>query len=301
MEIIRELEGTRRGLYTGAIGWIDAPQAGAALGELCLSVAIRTLALRAPGADGSRVGEMGVGAGIVHDSVAADEYAECLLKARFLTTLPSPFDLFETMRIEDGCCALAPSHAARMARSAAALGMPFDAAAFAAQVDAACAANTAGVFRLRIALHADGVFTAQVAPLPALSQEVVHLLLDDAPLSPHALFAHKTTMRARYNAGWQAAEAQGGFDTLFFNDAGQLLEGGRSSVFAKLDGKWWTPPLSLGILPGVMRAAVLAQPERYLDAPAAERPLTRHDVLRAEALCITNALRGVLRARLVAS
>jgi para-aminobenzoate synthetase / 4-amino-4-deoxychorismate lyase len=89
MELIADLESTPRGLYTGSIGWIDAPgpaRPQAACGDFCLSVAIRTLTLGAAVA-GVRPGRMGVGAGIVIDSTAADEFAECALKARFLTGL----------------------------------------------------------------------------------------------------------------------------------------------------------------------------------------------------------------------
>ena len=42
MQIIRELESEPRGLYTGALGWLDAS------GGFCLSVPIRTLALAPP-------------------------------------------------------------------------------------------------------------------------------------------------------------------------------------------------------------------------------------------------------------
>ncbi|AYH44008.1 aminodeoxychorismate synthase component I [Azoarcus sp. DN11] len=89
MQLIGELEGTPRGLYTGSIGWIDAPgsgRSGAACGDFCLSVAIRTLTLDAAHGKLQR-GRMGVGAGIVIDSTAAEEFEECALKARFLTGL----------------------------------------------------------------------------------------------------------------------------------------------------------------------------------------------------------------------
>src|SRR5450830_2041796 len=79
MEIIAELESAPRGLYTGAIGWFDPAPPDRSFGDFCLNVPIRTLALQPP-AHGVRRGEMGVGAGIVHDSVAADEFAECRLK-----------------------------------------------------------------------------------------------------------------------------------------------------------------------------------------------------------------------------
>jgi para-aminobenzoate synthetase/4-amino-4-deoxychorismate lyase len=89
MQLIAELESTPRGLYTGSIGWIDAPGPEcpqAACGDFCLSVAIRTLTLT-PAGCGLHRGRMGVGAGIVIDSTAAEEFEECVLKARFLTGL----------------------------------------------------------------------------------------------------------------------------------------------------------------------------------------------------------------------
>jgi para-aminobenzoate synthetase / 4-amino-4-deoxychorismate lyase len=63
----------------------------------------------------------------------------------------------------------------------------------------------------------------------------------------------------------------------------------------KLTGRWWTPPLSSGVLPGVMRAVLLEDAE----LGAQERVLTRADVLNAEALLVCNALRGAVPARLV--
>jgi para-aminobenzoate synthetase / 4-amino-4-deoxychorismate lyase len=87
MQIIREIEPDARGIYTGAIGWFDAPGKDRSVGDFCMSVPIRTLMLQAPDEHGMRKGEMGVGAGIVHDSDPAEEYAECKLKANFLTGL----------------------------------------------------------------------------------------------------------------------------------------------------------------------------------------------------------------------
>ena len=109
------------------------------------------------------------------------------------------------------------------------------------------------------------------------------------------LAGHKTTLRAAYDAGVRAAEAASAFDTLFFDAAGQLVEGGRSSVFVRIGGRWLTPPLQAGALPGVQRAQLLA------DAAwaAAERRITRAELQSAEAIVVCNALRGVLPARLV--
>jgi para-aminobenzoate synthetase / 4-amino-4-deoxychorismate lyase len=306
MQLIETLESTPRGLYTGAIGWLDAGGVSAAYdawGDFCLSVAIRTLTLDAP-ANGTRVrhGSMGVGAGIVLDSVAADEYAECQLKARFLTDADPGFELFETMYAtrEAGVRHLA-RHLGRLATSAAWFGFRFDEAALHAHIDAQCVSLPAATpHRVRLALGKNGAVQIVAAPLTSLQDgEVGVLLAPDHGFAPteagDALLHHKTTRRADYDRGWRSAEALGAFDTLFFNERGELTEGGRSNVFVKLAGHWWTPPLSSGVLPGVMRGVLLEDAE----LGAAERVLTREDVLNAEALLVCNALRGALLARVV--
>ncbi|MBE0629705.1 MAG: aminotransferase class IV, partial [Burkholderia vietnamiensis] len=110
--------------------------------------------------------------------------------------------------------------------------------------------------------------------------------------SDDALLLHKTTHRAEYDRAWQAAEALGGFDMLFVNERGEVTEGGRSNLFVKLDGRWVTPPLASGVLPGVMRGVLLDDPA----FDALERIVTRDDLARADALLLTNALRGALDA-----
>ena len=301
MEIIDALEPEPRGLYTGAIGWIDAPTDDRAMGDACFSVAIRTLVLGAPGTDGLRRGELGIGSGIVHDSVADEEYAECQLKARFVTALDPGLSLFETMRATRDGVPLLDWHLARLQRSATAFGFPVDRAALADHVARVCASlEGEGAYRMRLSLAPDGVATVSAAPLPPLHatwDAPVRLLV--APQSreaTHSLPSHKTTLRAGYDAAWQTAEREGAFDAVFFNADGTLAEGGRSTVLVKLDGAWWTPPLSAGVLHGVMRAVLLEDATPWLDGPLRERSLTRADVARAEAIAVCNALRGVMPA-----
>jgi para-aminobenzoate synthetase / 4-amino-4-deoxychorismate lyase len=292
MEIIRELEPDRRGLYTGAIGWFE-PTRGRQVGDFCLSVPIRTLSLQAE-QDGVRRGEMGVGAGIVYDSDASEEFAECALKARFLTGLDNDFELFETMYAtrEDGMRHRA-RHLARLAGSAAYFGYPWDAAAANAYLDAARAMLPAGQpCRLRLALAPSGAFSVQHAPLAPLAEPVRVLLAPDATSASNLFLRHKSSVRTRYDAAWREAEAQGAFDTLFFNERGELTEGGRSSVFVKLDGEWLTPPLASGLLPGVMRGVMLEDPAWQ----AQERVITRAMFEQAQEIVLCNALRGPIRA-----
>jgi para-aminobenzoate synthetase/4-amino-4-deoxychorismate lyase len=296
MEIIAELEAAPRGIYTGAIGWFAPVAEG--VGEFCLSVPIRTLALSAPDAAlGLRHGEMGVGAGIVHDSDAQAEYAECSLKARFLTGLKNEFDIFETMyaTAADGIRHRA-RHLARLAASARYFGFPWDEGAAHAYLDAACAMLDPAqpAYRLKLSLQPSGAFSVQHAVLAPLAQlPVGALLAPDATGADDLFLRHKTSIRQRYDAAWQDADAQGAFDTLFFNERGELTEGGRSNVFVKLDGRWHTPPLSSGLLPGVMRGVLLEQWD------ASETVITRGMLLAAQEIVLCNALRGAMPARLV--
>ncbi|SIT42713.1 Aminodeoxychorismate synthase, component I [Paraburkholderia ribeironis] len=330
MQLIDQLESTPRGLYTGAIGWLDAPSptthagtedrraedaAGASqiaaaapiqpsdCGDFCLCVAIRTLTLKRSAQTGALQGKMGVGAGIVLDSVAADEYAECQLKARFLTAAEPGFELFETMYAtrEDGVRHLS-RHLQRLLSSAATLGFRIDEASIREQLAAKCASLPAQTpHRLRLALGMSGAVQLTAAVLTPLAESPVGVLLGPEQdfAAMHAsdpLLRHKTTRRADFDRGWREAETKGAFDTLFFNERGELTEGGRSNVFVKLAGRWWTPPLASGVLPGVMRSVLL---EDTSGLQAAEKVLTQTDVLNAEALLVCNALRGALPARIV--
>ncbi len=292
MEIIRELEPAARGVYTGAIGWFDPPAPGEAIGDFCLSVPIRTLSLQPPD-DGVRRGEMGVGAGIVFDSDAVEEYAECQLKARFLTGLSNDFELFETMlATRDGSCRYVALHLARMQSSARYFGFAFDEASARKAIDGACAALGDGAWRLRLAIKQDGQFVVQTGALEPMHEPVRVLLSIETMRSDELFLRHKTSVRTQYDAAWRAAQSEGAFDALFFNERGELTEGGRSNVFVKLDGRWCTPPLACGVLPGIMRGVILA--DSAWDA--CERVITREMLAQAEDLMLCNSLRGAMRA-----
>ncbi len=299
MKLIADLETMPRGLYTGAIGWIQRPAAGAkqACPDLCLSVAIRTITLGAQTPQGLRPLQLGVGGGIVLDSVAADEFEETRWKARFLTAFDPGLELFETMRVEaDGRIVLLDRHRARIAASAAAFGFEFDDDAFDAALAQARAQRAADrPSRLRLALRSGGAFSYRCEPLSALTRGPVSLRIEPQPLRRSPLAGYKTSDRAAYDAGIRTAESVGAFDSLFFGEAGELIEGGRSNVLLRIAGRWYTPPLEDGALPGVMRAALLDDPAWSLQV----RRLSQADLAHASEIAVCNALRGVLPARLL--
>jgi para-aminobenzoate synthetase / 4-amino-4-deoxychorismate lyase len=244
----------------------------------------------------------------VLDSVAADEYEEMRLKARFLTGADPGIELFETMYATraQGVRHL-ERHLVRLASSAAWFGFPCDVDGLRVRLAQACAewaaspeSDADAPHRVRVALAKSGEFTLTSAPLAPLAHDTVGVMFASehgfAPVaSADALLLRKSTRRAEFDRAWREAETQGAFDMLFFNERGELTEGGRSNVFVKLGGQWWTPPLASGVLPGVMRG-VLLDDETF---GAQERVLTRADVLEAEALLLTNALRGAVPAKLM--
>ncbi|WP_127207828.1 bifunctional chorismate-binding protein/class IV aminotransferase [Neisseria meningitidis] len=295
MQIIESLEAEARGLYTGSIGYLN-PCSGGLGFEGTFNVVIRTLSLT-PLSDGIYQGVYGVGSGIVIDSDPAAEYRECGWKARFLNELRPDFGIFETLRVENGRCALLDRHLCRLKTSAQALNLPLPDGCE-NQIKQYIARLPDGAFRIKALLASDGI---------SLSRAVLNRLTDkqrviiSPPIRPAqtSLRRFKPPCRTVFDQAWQTAETQGAFDSLFFNSDGILLEGGRSNVFVKYQGQWLTPSLDLDILNGIMRQAVLDEPQKYLQTnQVIETHITQKTLQEAEEIRLSNALRGVFAAAL---
>ena len=277
MEAIAALEAGGRGAYTGSMGWI-APD-----GDAAFNVAIRTLTMRR----GANEAAMGLGAGIVADSRAADEWRECLAKGAFVTAGQPPFDLLETMRFDpsDGIVDL-DRHMARLEASAKALG-------FALNRHDARNSLHAATFRwrtpraVRLRLSRSGEVAIAVGPPPTTPEGPATVAIRPHPLSPSDFrLAHKTSDREF----WAAARDGTVFETLFVDAAGFVTEGSFTQVFAGAADRLVTPPLARGLLPGVLRARLLAE------GRAREGDLEVEDL--EAGFWIGNSLRGLIRARL---
>ncbi|MEJ8279641.1 chorismate-binding protein [Pseudonocardia spirodelae] len=297
-EVIAECEDGPRGLFTGAVGGVS-PLAGAAL-----DVAIRTLDLGPPGADGSRTGRLGVGGGVTVDSDPAEEFDECLTKAApVLAALGGPAPpswwhgtrpadrsagLFETLACVDGRPARVGEHAARLRRSYLAV----TGRALAAPVEAEVGAATAGLrghHRVRVEAAPDdpGRVVVRAAGWPGPE------VLDDqdgvvtAVRRSTAGEAHKFADRRWLDEHEAAA---GTATPLLCDPAGRLLESTRSALALVHRGRLWVPPLDGRILPGTGRRAVLD-----LLGPGAVRiaPVPLAALADADGMFLVNALRGI--------
>jgi para-aminobenzoate synthetase / 4-amino-4-deoxychorismate lyase len=297
MEIIQELENTPRGYYCGALGWLDPN------GDFAFSVPIRTLTLEGNAGTPQTKFTLGIGAGITIDSDPKLEWQECQTKSAFVTEMPSQLGLFETIRVEDKKPLRLAAHLERLQHSASVLRIPFVAARVIKAAEQACLAIPSLLpHRLRIDLLSDGSVTAVTHALEPIANEVTIFwasrVLPDANQaimqSSNLLLAHKVNQRTLYDLAWKNAVALGGFDAVFVNEAGLITEGGRSSIFiqAKGSNQWLTPPLSAGVLPGVMRQSLLDDPQWN----AHQAMLTVADLVDADRILVCNALRGALPA-----
>ncbi len=246
MEILRQLESSPRGTYCGAIGHF-APPNGKNDGDARFNVAIRTLTIS------GNAGTLGIGGGVVQDSQEASEYAECLLKARFFEAARRPLELIETLQWRDGFVRL-ERHLARLTASAGVFGLAFDGnQARKALADAV--AGRAGALRVRLALDEAGLFQSAAAPLAENPPHWTYGISSQRLDSADPLLRHKTSWRDLYDAGHD------GDEIVFLNERGEVAEGARSNIFVRREGKWLTPPLSAGLLPGILRAELLESGE----------------------------------------
>jgi len=283
MKIIKKLEKEPRNIYTGAIGYI-APDENA-----CFNVAIRTIMLS------SGKGEMGIGGGIVYDSSAKKEYAEALLKAKFLISAGDKFSLIESMLwSEETGYYLLNLHLRRLKASCGYFSINPDFGMFKKELAALGRKLKASGerFKIRALFDSNGSFKIEKSFLPALKQPV-KIRISRVAIDPRDNFLyHKTTRRALYDKEYCAAQTAGFFETIFFNKCGELTEGCISNVFILKKDTLYTPPVKCGLLPGVLRAHLLRK------GRARERVLRRGDLNKAEKIYIGNSVRGLVEAKL---
>jgi para-aminobenzoate synthetase/4-amino-4-deoxychorismate lyase len=137
---------------------------------------------------------------------------------------------------------------------------------------------------VRLLLSRSGAFAIELRPLAPPPETPVEAVLVPRPVDRDDFrLRHKTSDRAFYDSARQ------GFETVFESD-GQLTEGSFTNLFVERGGVLLTPPLSVGLLPGILRAELIES------GRAVEAPLTRADLNHG--FFVGNALRGLIPATL---
>lgn len=211
------------------------------------------------------------------------------MQIRIPEPLPPGLSVIETMRAEpDGRILLWPLHLQRLRRDCAAVGFPLDEAAVAASL---AHLPKGQPLRVRLAVDATGQVGLQQAHLPPNPDLWQIALSPVRAASDDPWLRIKTTHRPTYEAARDVL-SQNCQEAILLNERGEVCEGTITNVFVERDGILLTPPLECGVLPGVLRASLLAQ------GRAVEGRLTPDD-LRGNKVFCGNALRGLIPARLV--
>jgi para-aminobenzoate synthetase/4-amino-4-deoxychorismate lyase len=280
MHWIRALEDAPRGVYCGAVGVL---QPG---GAATFNVAIRTVEVRGGEA------RCGIGSGITADAGAEAEWQEWQHKRAFLERAREPFELLQTMRLEQGVFPAADLHLDRLDAAARHFRYPFLRAAAQEVLRQLAAEHGSGLWRVRLRVDASGGVRGEAFAL-APDEPPLRVGLADAPVdAPPEFLRFKTTRRNHYERF--APREPGVFDTLLWNAQGEVTEFTRGNVIAELpDGRLVTPPLRCGLLDGVGRALALARGD------VTEAVLRVEELPRLKSLRFVNALRGELRTILI--
>lgn len=266
MQIIDSLERGPRGVYCGAIGFLQP-------GHVTFSVPIRILQRTRD----ETAYRYRVGSGIVWDSDIQEEWLETQTKTAFLQ---GDFQILETIRIHDGALLYGPEHFTRMEQSAKSLGFVYQQPSLThlPQADAI----------LRLLLSRDGTLTTETHPYDEIKSTRIQIATTRTT-SFDPMLLHKTTFRPWYTATLEKIRQGILFDEIFVNEHGALTEGARSNLFVQLKGVLYTPPLACGLLNGILRQKMLDE------GTCVERNLFIDDLQSAERIFCGNSVRGLIK------
>ena len=278
MAAIGQLERAPRGVYCGALGIIRPG------GNAQFSIGIRTAVIDTL----QGMVECGLGSGVVSDSTPDGEYDEWQAKRIIFDQANPAYQLLETLRLHQGRYWLLHGHLERIEQSAIMLGFKFDKTRIEEALSSAAQQQRDGRVRLLLGPHGD--VRVEVYPINLLSQLPAVALAASAVQSSNPWLRHKTTRREIYAA--LIVDKPGIYDTLLYNERGELTEFTRGNLVIELDGHRVTPPLTCGILPGVFRKMLIARKR------VKERVVRKDELARAKGIWFVNSVRGFVPVRL---
>lgn len=283
MRTIADLEQEPRGVYCGAVGFIPP---GDGFDGASFNVAIRTVEID----EAEGVARYGVGGAVTWDSTLEGEFDEAVTKSEVLRFDVSTMQLIESVRW-DGEWLWLDDHISNLDASAAYWGFDIDCDAVAELLEETARTFTEPTI-VRVVVNQDGsVFVgADAAPLrwrsgPGPVGEPVSLALDTEPIddrSPRVF--HKTSDRRSFT--FRAQRHPGCEDVVMVNRAGNVTESGVANVAFLIDGRWLTPPVSDGLVAGVMRGRLVE------DGVLEVRSISIADALNANAVALVSVVHG---------
>lgn len=268
MQLIAELEPEARGVYCGAIGVITPREA-------IFNVGIRTILLDKQ----NNEAVYGIGGGITWDSTAEGEYLEAIDKARILSESPVPEALVETILLEEGDYFLLEQHLSRLQDSAKYFQFCYHETEIRDKLQRIAISYAIQQYKVRLLLKRDGEICTEIYPFSP-ERKSIHatfssILVDSA----NRFLYHKTTERNVFPL------LKKGYEYLLRNERGEVTEFVQGNVAVCLEGIWYTPPLSCGLLAGTYRAKLLAEGKLQ------EKTLYAQDINNATEIALINSVR----------
>jgi len=205
--------------------------------------------------------------------------------------------VYTTLKVAAGRPVFFAEHHARLSADARAVGLqPPDREELRARVEQCLSRNAVAAAALKIVLFQDAGRTSELialrgpSPLEAARVRGCRLKTVAGPAGSPATLCHKTTSYLPHLLARQEAQAAGCDDALWLDGGGRILETAGANIFVvDRSGSVLTPPVSLGLLPGVVRSTILR------DCPEAREAVVDLAALaEASEVFITNSLIGVL-------
>lgn len=312
MEIIDELERSKRGPYTGSLGFIGFD------GDMDLNIIIRSILIK------ENTAYIGVGGGITCESEPEAEYKETLAKAKLLFSalnhhVPALSDLHfgkgilppeidkgrgTVLQVDDGISfglsffetillrkqpIFLEAHLKRLNASLRAFDIP-------TYIPASLITDIVSTWKLenmalKIMVSRENILIS-IRPLtytPEYYERGAKIKLSDLIRSSRSkLVPHKSANYGELILALREAHKEGLDDVLFCNEEGHLCESAICNLFLIKDGQLFTPHLDCGLLPGILRAYVI---EHF---PVQEAKLTPLDLQHSDGAFLTNSLVGII-------
>lgn len=283
MEIIKDLEDSPRGIYTGSIGFITPEK------RAQFSVPIRTISI-----DKSRhTAQYGVGGGIVWDSKASDEYNECLVKSEVLYRKQIPFELFESLLWEKTTgFYLLKEHLERLTESATYFDFPLNRIQALQTLETSVENYLDNAAKIRLVLQKNGEISAQASSLSDVKSENLNITLANSSIdSKNRFLFHKTSCRQVYEtAQKENPEAD---DVILWNEKREITESCRANIVVDLNGRKFTPLIQCGLLAGTYRRFLLEAGE------IEERIISIEDFKKADNIYLINSVRKWMSTQMI--
>ncbi len=275
-------------IYCGAIGLIEPN------GSATFNVPIRTVVIDSE----TGVAEYGVGGGITWESTSESEYEELREKSALLTAEMPEFELLETLKLTNSEYELSDRHLERLCASARYFNIPLSVKVVNEALMSHAIRYLDECRRVQLLISRQGSIRVKSEPLNQLPASPISVILADRPISKGNPFLfHKTTYRSFYDQIAKDTRSQltdaDVFDVLLWNEDGELTEFTRGNLVVELDGQLLTPPLDCGLLPGSLRAELLAQ------GKILENVLTKQDLGSVKRVWFINNVRGWIEVRIL--